>query len=154
MTTGRDFLERFRPAGAPGAAGGAGVPADRAAMVAAELGPVLAQLDGVHQECEELIRAAEREAARIGEEARAASVSVAEESERQAAAARDESAREVFARASAQVQAAAQAAAQRAVGVRCLAMERMPGLVAKAVGRALAMPGSLLAAPGTGRETE
>jgi V/A-type H+-transporting ATPase subunit D len=31
----RDFLERFRPAGAPGAAAGAGVPADRSRELAA-----------------------------------------------------------------------------------------------------------------------
>jgi hypothetical protein len=47
----RDFLSRFRPAGAPGAAL-AGVPADRRRELEAEVGPVLALLAGTQAECE------------------------------------------------------------------------------------------------------
>jgi len=43
----RDLLDRFRPAGAPGAATAAGVPADRRATAAAELEPVFAALAAV-----------------------------------------------------------------------------------------------------------
>lgn len=41
MARPRDFLARFRPAGTPGSAAAAGVPADRVAELGAELGPVL-----------------------------------------------------------------------------------------------------------------
>ena len=44
MPTIRDLLNRFRPAGAPGPAGGAGVPADRVAARSAELESVFARL--------------------------------------------------------------------------------------------------------------
>jgi hypothetical protein len=40
----RELLDRFRPAAAPGAAGPAGVPADRRAAAATELEPVFAAL--------------------------------------------------------------------------------------------------------------
>ena len=50
----RDVLERFRPAGAPGAPSAAGVPADRRAAVVAELEPVFAELSAVVRRCEEI----------------------------------------------------------------------------------------------------
>ena len=43
----RDFLERFRPAGTPGAPAQGGVPADRTADTAAELAPLFLILDDV-----------------------------------------------------------------------------------------------------------
>jgi vacuolar-type H+-ATPase subunit E/Vma4 len=46
----RDFLERFRPAGIPGAAARRGVPTDRGADAAAELIPLLALLDDSQDE--------------------------------------------------------------------------------------------------------
>ncbi|MGH8867626.1 MAG: hypothetical protein ACRDYU_06490, partial [Actinomycetes bacterium] len=57
-----DFLERFRPAGAPGAAAAAGVPADRVAELSAELEPVLARLAGTQREAERIRAAARRDA--------------------------------------------------------------------------------------------
>ena len=45
----RDFVRRFRPAGAPGAAAPAGVPADRGAEQAAELAPVFEALHGANE---------------------------------------------------------------------------------------------------------
>jgi hypothetical protein len=57
MPTLRELLNRFRPAGTPGAPGGAAVPADRAAELAAELAPVfealrdtLAEADAIRSE--------------------------------------------------------------------------------------------------------
>jgi len=44
LTQFRDFLNRFKPAAAPGSASRAGVPADRAALLAAEIDPVLDML--------------------------------------------------------------------------------------------------------------
>ncbi|HEU4349929.1 MAG TPA: hypothetical protein VFR35_19300, partial [Actinoplanes sp.] len=64
MPRARDFLERLRPAGVPGAAGPAGVPADRVSEIAAELEPVFAALAGVEDEVRLRREAATAEAAR------------------------------------------------------------------------------------------
>lgn len=61
----RDLLYRFRPAGAPGVAGPAGVPVDRVSDLAAELAPVLASLEPVQQRCAEIVAAARQEAAQV-----------------------------------------------------------------------------------------
>lgn len=61
----RDVLHSFRPAGAPGAAGAAGVPADRGADLAAELEPVFAQLANTEQECANIAVRASQAAAQI-----------------------------------------------------------------------------------------
>lgn len=53
-----DFLERFRPAGTPGAAARPGVPADRSQDAAAELTPLLLLLDDVQDEADHIRRAA------------------------------------------------------------------------------------------------
>jgi len=96
---------------------------------------------------------AQQEAARIGQEAQAMSVSIAEQSGRQARAARDEAAREVLAQVRAETQAAARAATVQAGEVRRLARVRMPGLVAQAVELARAGPMSVTrAAPDPGPE--
>jgi len=58
-----DLLDRFRPAGAPGPAVVAGVPADRRAAAQEELLPVFAAMADVEREC-----AALREAARAAAE--------------------------------------------------------------------------------------
>jgi len=61
----QDFLQRFRPAGAPGAPGRAAVPADRVAEATAELAPVFAALADVHPEVDGIrSRAVARAAAR------------------------------------------------------------------------------------------
>jgi hypothetical protein len=46
MSRARDLLQRFRPAGTPGAAARRGVPEDRIAALSAELEPVLVLLSG------------------------------------------------------------------------------------------------------------
>ncbi|WP_298460826.1 hypothetical protein [uncultured Cellulomonas sp.] len=65
----RDLLYRFRPAGAPGVAGPAGVPVDRAADAAAELDDVLHDVAEVERTCEGLRAAARRDAERTTSEA-------------------------------------------------------------------------------------
>lgn len=52
MPRARGFLQRFRGAGAPGAASAVGVPADRLAETAAELDPVFARLAPAQSEAE------------------------------------------------------------------------------------------------------
>ena len=74
----RDYLERFRPAGTPGAAARPGVPVDRVADATAELTGLLMLLDDVQDEAarirgsagdraDELRRTAHRQAAHIVE---------------------------------------------------------------------------------------
>jgi hypothetical protein len=90
----RDVLHRFRPSGSPGAATAAGVPADRAGELAAELEPVFALLADTERECANILEnAREGEAeirARDAERARGvvAAGRALVESERAAAAAR------------------------------------------------------------------
>lgn len=60
----RDFLDRFRPAGTPGAAGAVGVPADRQAGAEAELAPAFAVLAEIERHCTEVRERAQRQAAR------------------------------------------------------------------------------------------
>lgn len=72
----RDLLYRFRPSAAPGGATAAGVPADRARDLAAELDPVFASLADTERECADIVESARLEAARIGAEAGAAAESV------------------------------------------------------------------------------
>ncbi|HUL24620.1 MAG TPA: hypothetical protein VLW44_02475 [Streptosporangiaceae bacterium] len=140
MTQARDFLDRFRPAGAPGSAARAGVPADRARELAAEVEPVLALLDDTHAECEQIIEAARQEAGRIMVEARAAVARVGQEAGRNARAAGEEAAAEVLAQTRAEVQGTAAAAGQQALQIRRLAQRRLPELVAVAVGLVRAGP--------------
>ena len=61
----RDLLYRFRPSAAPGSATAAGVPADRARDLAAELAPVFAALADTERECAAIVEAARTEAARV-----------------------------------------------------------------------------------------
>jgi hypothetical protein len=58
----RDLLYRFRPAGGPGSATPAGVPADRARDLATELEPVFAALAPTVARCRELVEEGRREA--------------------------------------------------------------------------------------------
>jgi vacuolar-type H+-ATPase subunit H len=136
VTQARDFLDRFRPAGAPGSAARAGVPADRAAELAAEVEPVLALLDDTHAECERIVEAARQEAARITAQARAEAARIGQEADRNARAARDETAAEVLAQAKAEVEETAAEAGQQALQIRRLARRRLPELVAAAAAAA------------------
>jgi vacuolar-type H+-ATPase subunit H len=140
VTQARDFLDRFRPAGAPGSAARAGVPADRARELAAEVEPVLALLDDTHAECEQIIEAARQRAGRIMTEARAAVARIGQEADRNARAAGEEAAAEVLAQTRAEVRETTAEAGQQAIQIRRLAQRRLPQLVAAAVGLVRAGP--------------
>ena len=75
MPRSRDFLQRLRLAGTPGAAAAPGVPADRVAELSAELDPVLARLDDTCAEADrvraEAAEEAQRRRHRADEQARA-----------------------------------------------------------------------------------
>ncbi len=60
-----NVLDRFRPAGTPGAAGRPGIPADRSADAAAELTEVLALLDDAQEEAARIRQAATHRAQQI-----------------------------------------------------------------------------------------
>ncbi len=91
----QNVLDRFRPAGTPGAAGHPGIPADRSADAAAELAEVLALLDDVQEEAartrqaatdraREIRRDAQRQAAEIVAKARDDAESVRAQAEAEA----------------------------------------------------------------------
>jgi vacuolar-type H+-ATPase subunit H len=102
VATVRGILDRLRPAGAPGAAGKAAVPADRRESLAGELAPVFADLEPVLSECtritEEATAAAQRREAEAAGHAHdiVANAQTESESERAGivAAARSEANRE------------------------------------------------------------
>jgi len=136
MPRARDFLERFRGAGAPGAAATTGVPADRVAELSAELGPVLDLLADTQAEARtiraEALREAERRRSAGAERAR----TVVATARRQAAAERAEAAAEVTGLAATE-SARLDADAQReAEAVRQCSVERLPAYVERAVAAA------------------
>ncbi len=63
------YLRRFRPAGAPGAPTGVGVPAGRLESVRSELTPVLELLDDACAEAESIRRRGREDSERIRQEA-------------------------------------------------------------------------------------
>jgi nucleotide-binding universal stress UspA family protein len=129
----RDFLARFRPAGPPGAAARAGVPADRSRELEAEVGPVLALLESTDAERERIIAQARRDAGQITAEAQAEAAAIAADAEQRAKRAREEAARQVVALARDEAAGTVEGARQQAIRTRELARQRMPALVSQAV---------------------
>jgi hypothetical protein len=86
----RDFLQRFRPVGTPGAATVSGVPADRVVEVTAELEPVFAALEDVAADAARIRAAADDEAARRRERGVEQAAAVVAAARRQAEADRAE----------------------------------------------------------------
>lgn len=129
----RDFLSRFRPAGAPGAAARAGVPVDRSRELEAEVGPVLALLDGVDAECSRVLDQARRDADGVRATARAQAAAITADGERAAQVARDEAARQVLDAARDEASQAVATAERQAARIRELARHRMPALADRAV---------------------
>jgi hypothetical protein len=125
-----DLLDRFRPAGAPGPAAAAGIPADRRAAAEDELTPVFTALTDVEHICEAM-----REAARVAAEERTA------RADREAAAllrrAREDAAA-VRAETAARLRAAGEeelagllTRAEEEAAVRARTTQRLPELVAR-----------------------
>jgi hypothetical protein len=147
----RDWLDRFRPAGAPGAATAAGVPVDRRAAALAELEPVFAALAAdiarAAARRDELVAAATRRRAE-GREAAGGIVAQARasaEAERAAEAARLRSL------ATEQTQARRGQAAAQVRDVRDRAAQRQAALVDAVVARVLAEIEELDRLTGRGR---
>ncbi len=129
----RDFLARFRPAGPPGAAARAGVPADRSRELQAEVAPVLTLLESTDAECERIIAQARRDAGQITAAAQAEAAAIAADAGQHARAAREEAARQVVAVAQDKAAETVAMARQQATRTRELAGQRMPALVSRAV---------------------
>ena len=125
----RDFLERLRPSGTPGAATRAGVPADRVAERTAELEPVLALLADTQAEAARIREQGRKDAAErlraAGEQARA----LVAQARRDAQAERGRTAAQARAAATTDAQRRIAAADEQAEQIVRLAAERSPGLV-------------------------
>jgi F0F1-type ATP synthase membrane subunit b/b' len=130
----RDFLTRFRPAGSPGAAARAGVPADRSGELESEVGPALALLADAEAERERIIAQARREADQIVAEARSAADAVAGDAAQRAETIREQAARQVLTAAREQAVRTVQEAGQQAAQIRELARQRTPALVSHVIG--------------------
>ncbi|MEU2052441.1 hypothetical protein [Streptomyces bungoensis] len=136
----RDFLERFRPAGTPGAST-AGVPADRAAERAAELEPALARLTRAQREADRIRAEADEAARAVREDAAREAARLVAAAREQAPEVRRRTAEPLLARARHEADAVRAAGDSAAAAVRARAAERMPELVERAVADALRLPG-------------
>jgi hypothetical protein len=126
-----DLLDRFRPAGAPGPAAAAGVPADRRAAAEDELAPVFTALTEVEEVCE-----ATREAARAAAEERTAradreAAALLRRAREDAAAVRAETAARLRVAGEAEAAGLLTRAAEEAAAVRARTAERLPELVSR-----------------------
>ena len=134
----RDFLERLRPSGTPGAPSVAGVPADRVAERATELEAVFALLDDVQDEVARIGSAADQEARRRREVAHQQADAIVAEARRMAEAERSAAAASAQAGAAEQAQAISAGARARAAAIAAESRAREPALVASVLEQARA----------------
>ena len=133
------ILERLRPAGAPGTAAPAGVPVDRVAELAAELGPVLTRLDAVQAQCDRIRSEATAEADRRRRVAVERARQLVAEGGRAAETERSAAAAAVEHKVTAETAAAREAAKHSAAAVRERAETRTVALVDRVVATVLAL---------------
>ena len=129
----RELLNRFRPAGAPGAASGAGVPVDRRAGVEAELEPVFAALEETQRECARLREDALADASAGDTDAAGRAASIVEQARLDATALRAEAAAEARQHVAKEIAEVGAAAAEQVDEVLRAAQRRRPELVAAVV---------------------
>ena len=140
----RDFLERLRPSGTPGAPSVAGVPADRVTERATELEAVFALLDEAQAEVARIGSAADQEARRRREVAHQQADAIVAEARRLAEAERSVAAASAQAGAAEQVRAISTGAQARATAIAAEARSREPALIVSILEQARA---DLLGAP-------
>jgi hypothetical protein len=140
----RDFLERLRPSGTPGAPSVAGVPADRVAERATELDAVFALLDEVQAEVARIGSAADQEARRRRGMAHQQADAIVAEARRLAEAERSAAAASAQAGAGEQARVISAGAQARAATIAAEARSREPALVVSILEQARA---ELLGAP-------
>ncbi|GIH96322.1 hypothetical protein ACFFMN_39140 [Planobispora siamensis] len=131
----RDFAGRFRPAGVPGAAAPAGVPADRATGPTAELEPVFAALTGVHARCAGIRALAEADARDTLAAADDRAAAVLATARSRADAERAQAAAVTRDRMSAESRTATETARRQAEALRARAASLVPGEVERVVAR-------------------
>jgi len=129
MPRSRDILQRFRPAGTPGAASGTGVPADRLAEATAELEPVIALLAATQDEARSIHSEAVRDAEQRRQQATERAGALVASAHRQAAAERAEAALRVSRDVEAETAARLAEADRAAAVVRERCAERLPALL-------------------------
>jgi flagellar biosynthesis/type III secretory pathway protein FliH len=130
-------LRRFRPAGTPGAAARAGVPVDRAAETAAELGPVFARLEEIQAECARLREQASRDAEQVRGRAREQAAGLVAAARERAEGERAALVAEAHAQADSSAAHRVAEAEEQAAALRERIERRMPGLVTRVVATVL-----------------
>lgn len=133
MTRSRDLLERFRPAGAPGAATPPGVPAERGASVRDELTPVLALLAPTEAEVEAVQEEARANAARISADASNRAAALAAQAHERADEARAEASARARRRRDEATSAELDRSSREAEQLRTAARPRLAAVVASVV---------------------
>jgi vacuolar-type H+-ATPase subunit H len=128
----RDFLSRFRPAGAPGA-GRAAVPTDRRRQLESELGTVLMLLDEPSAEGSGIVAAARRNAEQMLRLARSEADGIRAAAQQRAAASVAELVQEAVVAARAEAAAIASAGAAEAAAITERARQHLPLLTDQAV---------------------
>jgi hypothetical protein len=131
----REWIDRFRPAGAPGAATATGVPIDRREAARAELEPVFAALAGDIDQAAQRRGAMVAEASRQRAEGRDAARAVIARAQASANAERTTEQARLLQLATAQTQARREQASLQAQQVRDQAAMRRPALVAEVLAR-------------------
>jgi len=132
----RDILDRFRPAGPPGAASTVGVPADRLAGAEAELAPVFAALAEAERRCADTRERAEREAGRRTAQAHRMAAAIVTRARSQERAERAATAAGALAAAEAESARLSADSHQAAAKLRAEGERRLPALVDLVVARA------------------
>jgi vacuolar-type H+-ATPase subunit H len=133
MVTVRDFVRRFRPAGAPGPAAPAGVPSNRIAELAAELAPVFDALRELNGQAADLIAEAGRAADRRRADAVAEAEELVTDARRRAEASRAAAASAAVEDAVEERDALLDGARRDAAEINRRAAERLPRLVDRVV---------------------
>jgi vacuolar-type H+-ATPase subunit H len=131
----RDFLRRWRPAAAPGAAARSGVPDDRPAGAEAEeeLAEVFGALEPVRTECRVIADAARHEADQVRARAREQAEAILAEARAAAPVARAGAIEQARADSEAEQATIVAEAEQRAADIRQHAADRMPVMVGRVV---------------------
>ncbi|MEU6776858.1 hypothetical protein [Streptomyces sp. NPDC046759] len=142
----RDFLERFRPAGTPGASA-TGVPADRMAERAAELEPALARLTDVQQQVARIRAAADETAETLRQNAVREAEHLLSDAREQATEVRRQAAEPLLREARQEADALRAAGDRTASAIRERARERMPHLVDLAVADAVRLASGTVKEP-------
>jgi hypothetical protein len=132
----REILDRFRPAGPPGAAGAAGVPADRRADAQRELALLFAGLADVERRCADVRDRADRQAVRRAARSQRMAAAIVDEARSEARATRVSAATRAQADARIEAQVIVEHADKAAADLRRSAEGRMPALVDRILERA------------------